>query len=216
MTDPVSKPKRIKFSSPFFYIPLCLCVAGFVAYLLFIHQFLAITERVEADILVVEGWIPGDLLPPAAKEFNQGKYTLLMVSGIMHAPENNQSEPESLAQVSAAKLEKLGIPHGSLVVCPAPFTRWMRTNKSAHAVHEKIAELGLKPKGINVLTAGPHARETWAAYRHAFGADAPIGIISIPKNEYPADRWWLTKHGWLWVTKDFIAWIKEIVFGQRA
>lgn len=216
MNAPAPKPRRSRLSSPLFYIPLGLGLVAFVSYLLFAHPFLAVTKRVQADILVVEGWIPAYMMPPTASEFTTGKYTLLLVSGIQNDPAAKQADSLSEAQKTAARLVDLGIPAGSIMPCPAPFTTWMRTASSARAVREKIASLNLAPKGINVVTAGPHARETWVAYQHAFGATTPIGIISIPKNNYPADRWWLTSQGWLWVTKDFIAWIKESLIGKRA
>jgi hypothetical protein len=44
----------------------------------------------------------------------------------------------------------------------------------------------------------------------------PVGIISIPKNNYPASRWWLSRQGLIWVPKDFLAWLKEVIFGLRS
>lgn len=165
---------------------------------------------------MVEGWVPDYMLPPAAKEFREGKYSRLLVSGLQNNPEENQPGLISDAPRTAARLEELGVPGKSILACPAPFARWLRTSKTARAVHVRVVGLGLKPRGINVLTAGPHARETWVAYEHAFRPQTPVGIISIPKNNYPADRWWLSQQGLLWVPNDFVAWLKEIVFGLRS
>jgi hypothetical protein len=214
MNDPASKPKRRWFSSRFFRLAVGVFVVALISFILFAHPFLAVTQRVDADILVVEGWIPGYMMPPAVQEFQQGKYSLFLVSGLQNGPNENQTESD--ATLTASRLEKLGIPPNALVPCPAPFASWMRTSKTAMAVHAKIIGLGLKPKGINVITAGPHARETWVAYQHAFGDTMPVGIISIPKSDYPADRWWLSRQGLIWVPKDFIAWLKEVLIGTRA
>lgn len=214
MNDPASKPKRSWFSSRFFLLTAGVFAVALVSFVLFAHPFLAVTQRVDADILVIEGWIPGYMMPPAAKEFQQGNYTLFLVSGLQNAPNDNQTEPD--AMLTTSRLEKLGIPSKALVPCQAPFASWMRTAKTARAVQAKVAELGLKPRGINVITAGPHARETWVAYQHAFGDTMPVGIISIPKSDYPADRWWLSRQGLIWVPKDFIAWLKEVLLGTRS
>ena len=216
MNNLVSKHKKSRFSSPCFYVGAGLFVVALIAYLFFAHPFLAVTQRVDADVLVVEGWIPDYMLPPAATEFRQGKYSVFLVSGLQDDPKSNPARSKSDAEQTASRLEELGVPHSSLFPCPAPFASWMRTFKTAKAVRAKTIELGLKPRGINVITAGPHARETWVAYQHAFGETMPVGIISIPKTNYPADRWWLTGQGWLWVSKDFIAWLKEVLIGQRA
>lgn len=206
-----SKTKRPLRSSPAFYFTLAIFAAALVAFILFAHPFLAVTKRVDADILVVEGWIPDYMLPPSAHEFQQGNYSLFLVSGLLNSPQAEQAKmiPEPIH--TASRLQELGIPSANVLACPATYASWRRTSKMAQAIREKIAQLGLKPKGINVITAGPHARETWVAYQHVFGEQMPVGIISIPKNNYPADRWWLSQQGLIWVPKDFIAWLKEVV-----
>ena len=102
------------------------------------------------------------------------------------------TRPHFVASVPAivAKLETLGVPPAALIASDAPHAQWQRTAKMARAVREKINALGLKPRGINVLTEGTHARETWAAFRHMFAGDPPVGIISIPKSIQPGYRWW--------------------------
>ena len=191
---------------------LAVALAGFVRW---VHPFLAVTQRVDGDILVIEGWIPPYMLPAAATEFQQGKYSLFLVSGLENDPAEGPAAASPDATRTATGLAQLGVPRDALVACPAPFARWRRTAKTAQAVRDKIAVLGLKPRGINVVTAGPHARETWVAYQHIFGESMPVGIISIPKNNYPADRWWLSSQGLIWVPKDFVAWLKELLIGTR-
>ncbi|MEO9111199.1 MAG: hypothetical protein ABI387_00970 [Lacunisphaera sp.] len=194
---------------------LGLFVVALILFILFVHPFLAVTHRVDADVLVIEGWIPDYMSPAAVKEFHQGKYALFFVSGLENDPARNQIPSPSAAAHTAARLTELGVPRDAIRSCPAPFARWLRTSQTAQAVREKMIELGIKPKGINVITAGPHARETWVAYEHIFGNEMPVGIISIPKNNYPADRWWTSRQGLIWVPKDFIAWVKEVLIGHR-
>lgn len=169
------------------YVALLAVAAGSIAFVLFVHPFLAVTQKVDADILIVEGWVPDYMIPSAVQEFRTGHYLLLAISGLENDPGLPRTAELSDAQKHKARLERLGIAPNAIALCPAPFARWLRTSKTAQAVQHKIAELGLKPKGINVLTAGPHARETWVAYQHIFGPEVPVGIISVPKNNYPAD-----------------------------
>jgi hypothetical protein len=191
-----------------------LCVV--VPFALFVHPFLAITKRVDADVLVVEGWIPAYMMPSVADEFRRGNYSRVLVSGLQDDPSTDPSGANSDALRTTLRLAEAGVPRTVLVPCPTPFARWQRTAKTARAVREKTAELNFKPTGINVVTAGPHARETWVAYQHAFGRTAPVGIISIPKTSYPAERWWTSRQGLVWVPKDFLGWLKEVVLGRRA
>jgi hypothetical protein len=195
---------------------LVVAAGALIAFAAYVYPFLAVTQRVDADVLVVEGWIPSYMLPPAAEEYRRGQYSVCFVSGLQNNPGAHQATAISEATRAATRLEELGVPSHSLVPCPALFARWLRTSKSARAVRDKIVELGIKPKGINIMTAGPHARETWVAYQHIFGPEMPVGIIAIPRNEYSANRWWINRHGVYWVAKDIVAWLKELVFGLRS
>jgi hypothetical protein len=182
-----------------------------VLFLLFVHPFLAVTARVPANILVVEGWIPGHMRATAATEFRDGNYVLIAISGLRDAPAGTAGATESDADRAAADLVELGMDQSSVLACPAPFTKWLRTYATACAVRDALMAKNIHVTGINVVTAGPHARETWAAYRRAFRGQFPVGIISVPKKNYPASTWWLTWDGWRWVPKDFVAWLKEAV-----
>jgi hypothetical protein len=208
-------PDKVQKRRLIAYVAFAVIGVGFILFLLFVHPFLAVTKKVDADILVIEGWIPDYMAAPAASEFQSGHYAFVMISGLQNDPDLGPRIEIPETQ-NPGLLEKFGIPSRQIVPCPAPYARWLRTSKTAQAVRHKIEELGLKSKGINVVTAGPHARETWVAYQHVFGDRMPVGIISIPKKNYPADRWWLSRQGLIWVSKDFIAWLKEVIFGLRS
>ena len=197
------------------YVVLGFAAIALVAFVLFVHPFLAVTKRVNADVLVVEGWIPDYMFPAAAREFRDGHYAIMLVSGLQPDPADHSGASPDFAH-AATELKKAGVPAQQLIECPAPFARWLRTSKTARAVRLKTDQAGLNYHGVNVITAGPHARETWVAYEHAFGKKAPVGIISVPKTNYPANRWWLNRQGLVWVPKDFVAWLKEVIFGLRS
>jgi hypothetical protein len=198
------------------WITLVVAAGALIIFIEFIYPFLSVTRRVDANILVVEGWIPDYMLPSAAKEFQQGRYSVLLVSGLQGDPAADQAGNPHEATRNAARLAELGVPRAALVSCPAPFARWLRTSKTARAVRDKVIELAIAPRGINIITAGPHARETWVAYQHIFGAEMPVGIISIPRSEYAPGRWWMSRQGWYFVAKDLVSWLKEIALGLRA
>jgi hypothetical protein len=192
-----------------------LIATGAMAFLLLVHPFLAVTARVDADVLVVEGWVPRYVLAAAVQEFQSGNYAWLVTSGMQVEPTNPGASEDAYANRAAAVLAELGADPKTLLACPSPYRDWLRTSASARAVHDGLAAKKFQPRGINVMTAGPHARETWTAYRTAFHGETAIGIISIPKTNYPAARWWLTGDGWRWVPKDFLGWLKEAALGLR-
>ena len=47
-------------------------------------------------------------------------------------------------------------------------------------------------------------------------APIPVGVLSVPKDDYVASRWWASAAGLKKVTKDFAGWAKEKLFGARS
>src|SRR6266446_3584252 len=63
-------------------VVLCVVVALAAAVVLGIHPFLAVTNPVHSDYLVVEGWIHYQRFEQAAQEFRNGHYKKLLTSGV--------------------------------------------------------------------------------------------------------------------------------------
>ena len=185
-----------------------------VLYIPWVHPFLAITKRVDANVLVVEGWVPNNVLEYTAKEFLEGGYLLVATSGIQIV--EDESGLNSHAHRAASKLVEFGLSEVSVVMCPSEPVSWNRTGVSARAVRDQLKEMNINLSGVNVVTAGPHARQTYLAYRRVFSDTTQVGIISVPKIYYDQDRWWASWAGIKWTNKDFIAWIKEVLFGYRS
>src|SRR6267143_6115758 len=66
---------------------LVVSVALIAAYWLVsnVHPFLAVTDRVDTDVLVVEGWMQRYALIAATEEFKKGAYQRVLTTG---GPEN--------------------------------------------------------------------------------------------------------------------------------
>ncbi len=180
-----------------------------------IHSFLAKSERVNTEILVVEGWIPDYALMAAVREFNKGGYGYLCTTG---GPLNHGSHLarfDDWATLSASTLEALGIPQRALVVAPAPSARRHRTYRSAVALKNRLAGEGISAPAFNVLTLAPHARRTRLVYEAVFGNEVEVGIISIASKEYDPDRWWASSGGVKTVLTETIGWFVERVISPR-
>ncbi|MFO1393230.1 MAG: hypothetical protein U1F09_05640 [Steroidobacteraceae bacterium] len=182
---------------------------AFTVFLLNVHPFLAINEPVRADVLVVEGWVPDYVLDRAVAEFRSGKYRRVMVSGIAAGAGQSDGSP------AARYLMSKGIDPAALRVALAPETRWNRTSHMARAVSHAARQMAPVPCGVNVITLGPHARQSRLAYRRMMGSWVPVGVIAIPKDDYDPDRWWASEAGIKKTTKDFAGWAKEWLFGLR-
>ena len=72
-----------------------------------IHPFLALTDRTNADTLVVEGWIQRYAMQKAVEEFKSGRYKRIFTTG---GPENGSggyvNDYQTSASVGAEVLTK--------------------------------------------------------------------------------------------------------------
>lgn len=211
-----STPKKNRRPAWKLKTAIALFFLGVIAFILFAHPFLALNRPVEADIMIVEGWVPDYVLLSAAREFKAERYTRIFISGLEYEPGDSNLAEGSDAARSGRRLVALGLDSAIIEACPAPPTSFNRTATMARAVRDRIKTLGLQPRGVNVVTLGPHGRQSLLAYQRMLGKDIPVGIITIPKNDYDPARWWASCAGIYKTTKDFAGWLKEFVLGQRS
>ena len=189
---------------------LLACFVGFV------HPFLAESKPVKADIMIVEGWVPEYVLEEAAAEFKAGPYSHLFVSGLNYEPGETNSAEGSDAAHCGRRLVQLGVKPGLIEACPIAPVSFNRTSHMAKAVAARIRTQHLNPRGINVITLGPHGRQSLLAYRRLIDPSIPVGVITIPKDDYDPALWWISSAGIKKTTKDFAGWLKEVLFGLRS
>ena len=178
---------------------------------LFVHPFLATNVPVTADTLVVEGWVPQYVLDRAVSEIKRGNYEHVFVAGMAQGDGRTTDSVEAGRYLVAA-----GLPSGQIVIVAAPETRWNRTSSMARAVRDRMHELNVRPTGVNIVTLGPHGRQSLLAYSRLLGPSTPTGVITIPKDDYDPAWWWASMAGIKKTTKDFAGWVREVLFGLRS
>lgn len=204
--------------------PLGCLVIGFVLVLMAFavirsaYPILAPTDRVAADLLVVEGWLPEYALEAAIKEFHSRDYQILITSGGPLWEGHHASNLGSYAALAGKVLTSLAFDPDLLQIVPGPKVWRHRTYHSAVAVREHLLEHNSSPKGINIVTLGPHGRRTSIIYSQVLGDIAPLGIISLPSAEYDPEAWWKTSEGTKHVITETMAATYEWLFksGRKA
>jgi hypothetical protein len=190
-------------------------VALLVAYVvvLNIHSFLAVTHRVNASVLVVEGWIQQYALRAGADEFNKGPYNRIFTTG---GPVNGSggyvNDYQTSASVAEEALKGLGIPSTVIQMVPSHVIGRDRTYSSAITLRDWFRDHDMTIDRINILTAECHARRTQFLYQKAFGRNVKVGIIAAANPDYDPRYWWRYSDGVREVIGESIAYIYARLF----
>lgn len=167
-----------------------------VTFVLTIHPFLAVTDRVETPYLVVEGWVPNYALEDSIAEFkSRPAYTMMFTVGADPLTGLNIDPGDSVAIEAFKRLRWLGMNPDLVKPVPAHIQFRNRTFESASALRKYFDENHVPVTSLNVVTLGAHARRSRLLFEEAFKGKATIGIISVENREYNPKRWWKYSEG---------------------
>jgi uncharacterized SAM-binding protein YcdF (DUF218 family) len=173
-----------------------------------VYPFLAITHRVNANILVVEGWIHEYAIRAALKEFQSNHYEeIFTTGGPVEGTGGYKNDFCTSASVGADLLRKNGLANGSVQIVPSRIMDRDRTYGSAIALRNWFLDHNMAVSGIDVVTEDVHARRTRLLFQKAFGKDVQVGIIGVANVDYPANRWWHYSQGLKDVVSEFAAYL---------
>lgn len=207
------RKERWSLSSHGWLILACSLVLVTALFLQGIYPFLAVTHRVDSDVLVVEGWVHEHAIRSAAEEFRTHAYRRVFTTGgPVTGSGGYVNDFQTSASVGADLLRKAGVSEQSLQMVPSREMDRDRTFSSAVALRDWIQSHEPFVRGINVVTEDTHARRTWLLFQRAFGKNMQVGIISVPNADYPANRWWRYSQGVKDVVSEFAAYLYAKIF----
>ena len=161
-----------------------------------VYPFLATTHRVDAEVLVVEGWIHEYAIRAALKEFQSNHYEQIFTTGGPVGGSGGYTNDYcTSASVGADLLRKNGLANGSVQMVPSRVMDRDRTYGSAVALRNWFRDRNMVVSGIDVVTEDLHARRTRLLFQKAFGKDVEVGIIAVANVDYPANQWWHYSQG---------------------
>jgi uncharacterized SAM-binding protein YcdF (DUF218 family) len=174
------------------FVVVLISVLGFRS----VYPFLAITHRVNANILVVEGWIHEYAIRAAVKEFQSNHYQRVFTTGGPVVGTGGYiNDFYTSASVGAELLRKNGLANGSVQEVPSRVMDRDRTYCSAVALRNWFREHGMVVRSINVVTEDLHARRTRLLFQKALCDKVAVGVIAIPNPDYDARHWWRYSEG---------------------
>jgi uncharacterized SAM-binding protein YcdF (DUF218 family) len=161
-----------------------------------LYPFLAVTQRVSANALVVEGWVHRYGIRAAVDEFQKGSYERVFATGGPVIGNGGYvNDQQTAASVGAQSLVRAGIGPDVVQMVPSHVIGWDRTYCSAVALRDWLKQHDVTVSGINIVTEAVHARRTRLLFQKAFGGGVKVGIIAVPNPDYDAKHWWRYSEG---------------------
>lgn len=160
-----------------------------------IHAFLALDKPVDAEVLIVEGWLFDYMLDAAAQEIKKGKYRMVVTTGFELELEKYSKHygSKSTAEYCKTRLSYRGIDSSIIYAVPAPPVKNDHTFQSAAAIKSWLNQR--KIESVNVFTGGPHGRKSLILFQKALGKDIKVGVISCKIKDYDSIYWWTSLRG---------------------
>jgi DUF218 domain-containing protein len=155
-----------------------------------LHPFLAVSDPVAGEFLVVEGWATDFAMQQAVTDFRNHRFERVCVTGGPLEAGAPLSEYKTYAERGAAVLLKLGLTTNEVLAVPAPRVRQDRTYTAAVGFAKWLRESRLSPARVHLVTEGPHARRSRLLLSKALGGKIKVGVTAVPVADYDEKHWW--------------------------
>ena len=179
--------------------------------LTYLQPFLAVSQPIVAQALVVEGWVNEEGINAAKKEFEQGDYQLLITTGENFGKGSVFMAYQSYANLAKVMLQNLGLAPETIVAIPSSRVQKDRTAASAKAVKEWLLTSSPPIQAINLYSSDVHSRRSWLIYQRILSPQLSVGILSFPSPYYDPHRWWLYSEGVRSVVSEAIAYFYAVL-----
>lgn len=175
-----------------FIVVLTLAVITFLN----VHRFLAVTQRLDTDVLVVEGWVHPYAIRASAEEFQNHSYHRIFTTGGPVVGNGGYiNDYQTAASVGADLLKKADVPAELVQMVPSHVMGRDRTYSSALALRDWLRAHDVQVRSLNIVTEGAHARRTRLLFEKALGPNVTVGVIAVPSPDFDARRWWRYSEG---------------------
>ncbi len=176
-----------------------------ISFGLSIHPFLRVSRPVNADVMVIEGWVPDITIKGAIAEFQKKNYRLMITTGNEIGRGKYLSDYKTFADLAAATAMALGLNQDQVVSVPNKTVSVNRTAASAKAVKQWLLDSDLHIKAINLYSHDVHTRRSWLVFKTLLKPEIKVGAIAFSPSY--SKSWWKTSTGVKSVIMEAIAYL---------
>ncbi len=141
-------------------------------------QDLAVNDLVNAEVLVVEGWVGPDALREFLPLVRAGADRLVVTTGEWVRLRGERIGESSYAALARQSSIERGLEADDVIAVPTPDSAQDRTYLSAVKGGMWARDQTGPPRKLDVLSGGVHSRRTRLMYQLEFGDNATVGIRS--------------------------------------
>jgi len=173
-----------------------------------IVPFLSKETKLDAKIMVLEGYVPDYAYETVIEIFYRENYELIIATGTSYDQGFYISGIETAAELIALSLRNLGFDTTKVRMVPVPSgTHVNRTYNSALVTFNFLRNYYPETKSINIVSQGVHSRRSLYLFKKVYEPQIMVGNIVIPDIAYTKRDWYKTSRGFRNVTNEAIAYI---------
>ena len=189
-----------------------ILIGTLVGLTLNLYSFLAPEAPPHKGLMVVEGWIHDFALDEAVIMYRSGDYSKIVCTGVPIETGSYIQQYKSYPEMTAARLEKMGINPEEIVVAIADYEKKDRTYLAATALRQAFMTYNIEETNLHLITTGPHGRRSRMLFQKALGDDYNIGITCLDEYAYDRGDWYTCSEGVRSVIGELIAYTYAKLF----
>ena len=177
------------------------------------ESFLATTSQLDADVLVVEGWISLEGVRAAALEFKRGNYRYVVATGGLTG-ESWSNRRWSYAVEAHEQLVRAGIPSDQVILAESRERETQRTYEMALSAWAGLQSRHIEVTAVNVFTRGAHARRSRLVFKKVLPANCDVGVISWTSENLARQGWWRSSERSEDMIKESVGYLFELLLNS--
>lgn len=189
-----------------------LLISSFYCFFVKMPFFLSRSNAVHGDILVLDGNMPDFVLEEAVSIYRSGAYKQIVTTGGDFLSGCHISEIKSMAEFSRRTFIALKVEPEKVTAISSGLVYKNRTYTSALSLKSWLESNSIATSGIDVVTAGCHARRSEFLFQKALGDKYDVGVISVADLTYDINKWWTSSKGMRTVISEMIAYLYVVLF----
>jgi hypothetical protein len=165
-----------------------------------LHSYLSFNNPIDADILLVEGWIGRKYAPNILDEFYRKKYEKIVVIGMSKSifSENIAKNAQTESELMVKRLYSLADKQIDIALVESKYADRHQTFNYMVCFKNWVVKELPDIDSVNLFSASVPARRSHLILKRVLPSSMEVGVISAPPLSYDAQFWWLSKKG-IWV-----------------